>query len=404
MQGTSLSNAIVILALLGVIFTARSALPFDNFDIQMHGFLSQGYLKSSDNYYLGDSQKGSFEFNEIGLNFAVPLSDTLQFGIQFFSHDIGSYGNNELNIDWAFLDYHFRDWFGFRAGKIKTPIGLYNRQRDADTLRTSILLEQTVYMEGIRDLVVAFRGASIYGSCSLANAGDIDYEIFTGTFDIPDASSFEGSMTKMIPVDYYPILIRIDSDVTLDASITRAEGCMLFWNTPVPGLKIGGTYLRGDGDIKVNDLDTDLNVDKLTVLSTEFEKGPVILAVECIRMNVKFSKTADSPEIPLNMNGWYSNISWRFAKRFSLGASYGEYFPQPNDKNGTNYKYTPIPEFLAWQKDTALSFRIDITDNWLLKLETHFMNGAAQTQVKEQNYGSMKKNWMLYAVKTSLSF
>ena len=94
---------------------------FESEDISMHGFVSQGYLRSSDNNYLGNSKDGSFEFNEIGVNFAIPVSDSLQFGIQFFSRDLGETGNNELIVDWALLDYNYRAWLGFRAGKIKLP-------------------------------------------------------------------------------------------------------------------------------------------------------------------------------------------------------------------------------------------------------------------------------------------
>ena len=36
---------------------------------QIHGFVSQGFIKSTDNNYLGQSERGSFEFTEVGINF-----------------------------------------------------------------------------------------------------------------------------------------------------------------------------------------------------------------------------------------------------------------------------------------------------------------------------------------------
>ena len=63
--------------------------------------MSQGYFKSNDNNFLGKSKEGSFEYNEVGLSFALPISDELRFGMQLFSRDIGEYGNNDFNVDWA---------------------------------------------------------------------------------------------------------------------------------------------------------------------------------------------------------------------------------------------------------------------------------------------------------------
>ena len=148
--------------------------------IELHGFISQGYLKSSKNDYFKGSKNGSWEFNELGISINVPLSEDLRFGTQFFSRDLGEYTNNELSIDWAFLDYSIQNWFSLRAGKIKTPFGLYNKLRDVDPVRSSIFVPQAVYFEAIRDIVVAFHGIEFYGNLNLGGVGYLDYELFTG--------------------------------------------------------------------------------------------------------------------------------------------------------------------------------------------------------------------------------
>ena len=38
--------------------------------IDIHGFISQGYLQSTDNNYLANTDKGTFEFNEAAINFS----------------------------------------------------------------------------------------------------------------------------------------------------------------------------------------------------------------------------------------------------------------------------------------------------------------------------------------------
>ena len=67
--------------------------------VQIHGFVSQGYMRSSDNNYLADSDEGSFDFSEVGINLRTDLSDSLSVGIQFVGRDLGETGNNEVRID-----------------------------------------------------------------------------------------------------------------------------------------------------------------------------------------------------------------------------------------------------------------------------------------------------------------
>ena len=89
---------LTMMVVLLVFCMKNTASGFEQEDIAMHGFVSQGYLKSSDNNYLGNSKDGSYEFNEIGINFSAPITDELRFGIQLFSRDLGDFGNNELDV------------------------------------------------------------------------------------------------------------------------------------------------------------------------------------------------------------------------------------------------------------------------------------------------------------------
>src|SRR4051812_42881738 len=52
--------------------------------IELHGFVSQGYLKTSENNYLGDTQHGSFAFNEVAISAQSQLADDLRVGAQLF--------------------------------------------------------------------------------------------------------------------------------------------------------------------------------------------------------------------------------------------------------------------------------------------------------------------------------
>ena len=115
--------------------------------VDIHGFISQGYLKTDKNNFLAETEDGTFEFNEMGINFSTNMMEKLRLGLQFFARDLGEEGNDDINIDWVFADYRYMDWFGFRVGIIKINMLFYNRSRDIDMLRTPIFLPHAIYHE-----------------------------------------------------------------------------------------------------------------------------------------------------------------------------------------------------------------------------------------------------------------
>src|SRR5262249_32905537 len=129
--------------------------------LEVHGFISPGFIVSTDNNYLSESKHGSFKLSEVGLNFTKPLTETLRAGIQLFARDLGRSGNYSAKFDWYYLDYRWRDWLGIRAGRVKVPFGLYNDINDIDPARVPILLPQSVYPVTNRDFLLAQTGGEL---------------------------------------------------------------------------------------------------------------------------------------------------------------------------------------------------------------------------------------------------
>ena len=68
-------------------------------EIQVHGLVSQGYMRSTDNNYLANTADGTFEFNEAIVNFSTQVSENLRVGLQLLSRDLGKEGNNSVTPD-----------------------------------------------------------------------------------------------------------------------------------------------------------------------------------------------------------------------------------------------------------------------------------------------------------------
>src|ERR1019366_6056708 len=150
--------------------------------VQVHGFASQGFVYTNDNNWLTmNTSQGSAAFTDFGINLSSQVTDKLRVGAQGYDRNLGQLGQYHPSLDWAVADYRFASWFGVRAGKAKTTLGLYNDTQDQDFLRVFALLPQSVYPIDLRDAAIAHLGGDIYGSISLKHRlGDLAYTAYGG--------------------------------------------------------------------------------------------------------------------------------------------------------------------------------------------------------------------------------
>ena len=94
-----------------------------------------------------------------------PVTDNLRVGMQLHMYQLGQFGGSNVQVDWASGDYRFNDRLGFRAGKIKTPLGLFNDSQDVDSLFLWILLPQAMYPVDNR----GFDWRNLEGNCTAAS-------------------------------------------------------------------------------------------------------------------------------------------------------------------------------------------------------------------------------------------
>lgn len=443
------------------------AMEFDMLDnVDIHGFISQGYLKSTDNNFFAETEDGTPQFNEMGINFSTDITERLRMGVQFFARDMGTIGNNEVILDWAIADYRLRDWFGIRAGNLKFVNGLYNEVRDIDMLRTNIFLPQSVYNEAWRESSGLIQGAGIYGEVPMAMVGDLSYDAQYGTVNMAPDKGSARLIENQWPLEAQGVDIDVDN-IDVEYSYTGS----LKWQTPVPGLVLGGTvwgysleaecstfysndfmdaaweqlqllgytntpYPLGTFDPILQTYPTIFTADSRSYTgSVEFTWRSLIVAAEYMRTDyeIKFNNQmfvnnpliaaslATNPNVEMRPNGdmivpdfnavgYYGSIAYRFTYWFEMGAYYSEYYPNEDDKDGEDRPAKGLgqPE-TGWLKDTCLTLRFDITENWVAKLEGHLMDGAAvifreDNPLPTDGSERYEEDWMLYAAKLTYSF
>lgn len=402
--------------------SAAWALDLSQVDVEIHGFVSQGYLISDRNNFYGKTTgSGTFDYDEVGLNAISSLSEDLEVGVQLLSRDFVGMTNHEVRIDWAQATYHYRDELGFRFGKVRSPYGLYTQTRDVDLARTSIFLPQSVYTEFARDTEAGISGAGVFGRLSAGAVGSFDYDMFLGDVDIAD----DGGEVMFFGDGGSPFSIE-----EFDAGTTVA--LRSFWNTPVDGMKLGASLASFAIDYSgsVEPILTreshrplfplagtrfDQEFDALTyVFSWEYLRGPWTFASEYQLFeskNIKNTTLAGVNKLPSRTSeGSYFLVSYRLSDLLQLGSYYSLFYRDINDRNGAQYSVQRgLPDYAAWQRDLALSLRVDITDFWIVKVEGHYLDGTARTFIDANidpvtGEGDLDRGWYLGAVKTTVAF
>ncbi|MEO6003844.1 MAG: hypothetical protein ABIZ04_04835 [Opitutus sp.] len=396
----------VACALAGVfamLVSAAGAVAIGNSNIQIAGFFSQGWLYNSENNHPTRNDGGTWDFREMALNASTPIGSHLRVGGQVFAQRFGSIGEDKVILDWAVADYNFTPAFGIRVGRVKYPKGLYGEALDLDVVRPFVFLPAAVYSPILRDFSASFDGAMIYGALSSA-AGSFDYKLFHG--DIP--------MSKEKGVaEFYNNsgLYSASGGGVQSLNMDSVTGGQLAWTTPISGLKAVYSYsyytnLSTDGPFAAApmfNLHSNFKKFAWTTYSVEYVRNAWTFAAEWQRSRGGLAYAAAPVLATVNdhsgWDGWYGSVARRLNDKFEVGGYYGSL-----ENNATTTSHS---DPRVHQRDTALSFRYDVNEHLLFKIEAHHIDGTYQTfntaRIPNPS-GTTATKSTLIAIKTTLSF
>jgi hypothetical protein len=366
--------------------------------VEVHAFVSQGFILTTHNNYLdNDTTHGNFQFSEIGLNFTKSVTDNLRVGLQLFAQDLGPTGSFDVTFNWFYLDYRWKDWLGFRAGRVKIPFGLYNEINDVDSARVPILLPQSLYQVESDNFLLAQTGGEVYGYLKSRVLGGLEYRAYGGTIFVD---------TLLPPSTPYEVEA---------LNVPYVVGGRLLWETPLQGLRVAGSVqaLKLDATILANATmatptmaampaaSTALEIPaKLWVASIEYAAHDLVLAAEYSRWYVAAdsSNPAVFPPTPSTTSErGYVMVTYRAARWLQPGLYYALEFPNVDQRSGR----------ANMQHDVAATLRFDINSHWLVKLEGHFMSGTAELDPSINGNvptSDLQENWAVFLAKTTAYF
>lgn len=419
-------------------------------EVEIHGFLSQGYLSTTENDFTTDQKDENFAFNEVGINFSKELTEDLRVGIQLFGRDFGDVGNSDIKIDWAFADYHFHDWLGLRFGQIKTPHGLYNEIRDIDMLRNPVFLPDSIYQEvsqdlyvhdlflalqgfSSRDLYLSLQGLGLYGFLDLNLLGGFSYQVMYGTQNVEPDSQINEDVVPLFfgnfPEEAQPSASSLQNE-EFDVDYKYAGN--IIWDTPFEGLRVAAsldnikmsasTLITSDVNMGASgailqagdNIEVDYNKMENWVYSAEYTWDNFLIMAEYLKATKEYENTynmALSAQLEINtfeikseVSGWYVGAAYRFTDWFELGG----YYSKTTTDNVEKEAFIPEPDFFSEFNDIAVTTRFDINEFWAIKFEAHRIKGtyavATSANFFDPAYKDTEDNWNLYAAKMTVAF
>lgn len=342
--------------------------------IQVHGFASQGFVYTNQNNWLTmNTSSGSGAMTDMGLNVSSQWTDRLHVGAQVYDRNLGALGQWHPSLDWADVDYRFANWFGVRAGKVKTVLGLHNETQDLEFLSPFALLPQGIYPTDLRDTTIAHSGVDLYGSVpKLFGLRDLSYTAYLGHHSDSIYSGYP-YMSQQFGVNLSSIGgLQYGADLRC-----TLKGVVL-------GISRVNQEITGKGSF-INLLNPSgpqpYQTSTKTFWTNQFYAQYVLhrLLIEAEYRRYFF----DSPYVPgsdvsSDLRASYVAGAYRLNKHFQAGSYYSHYTSQyvmtgtlatimPSQTN------TDLPQNHVYDK--VVSGRIDFNRYCYAKLEGHFIDG-----------------------------
>jgi hypothetical protein len=370
----------------------------DGRTVQIHGFVSQGFLGSNDNNYLTTkSSDGSFAFTDFGVNISSQITDKFRVGAQFYDRNLGNLGEWHPQLDWAIGDYKFTSWFGVRAGKVKTVLGLYNDTQDMEFLHTWAILPQSMYPLDLRASTISHTGGDVYGTLRLKKFGDLSY---TGYAGVQSFDKYGGYVYGLV-----------NDGVTLTSADSKQYGGDLRWNNLFPGLLFGVSYLHAPTSGATATIQVAPTVvfpfgiketENTAAYYVDYKFSNLTLDGEYRRdILTGTDSTGPLPASPFGLDerAWYASGAYRISKHLELGTYHSRFYPTwPTTLGPSNHMF-----------DTVAAAKIDLVGRWDLKIEGHFMAGygtyyAFRGFYPQDNPDGLKPRTNLLVIRTGWNF
>lgn len=368
-------------------------------ELQLHGFLTQGVVTTSDNNFLGQSnKKASTDFREIGVNASLRPTSDLQLSAGLLSHKAGGTDNGNVRLDYGLADWTVssseQGRSGIRLGRVKNSYGLYNKTRDVAFTRPSILLPQSIYFERSRNLTLAGDGAEFYFDRNY-EAGNLFVTFALGKPQIGSEAS-KVALVGLLPNGRFEPKIAQISQVMYegDGGKYRLGYTVLRFDTRYnPGVR--DVLQAGRLRSMVQIFSAQYNAENWS-LTSEYALRPI--------SSRNFGPNA--PDSTTHGQSYYIQGSYRLAPKWEALLRYDVMYTDSEDRDGKAFAAaTRRPGFTRFSKDWTTGVRFDLTPEFMLRAEYHRVDGTAYLPVQDNpDPRALERRWDMFMLLGSFRF
>jgi len=385
-------------ALLGLLLSSATCLalaqaaPFDSLNMQFHGFVNQGYIKTDENKFFGNSEKGSWEFTDIGIGASSKLNNNLQMSAQALYRRAGKTSPDGIQLDYALADWSVINnediGLGLRAGRIKNPFGFHNETRDIAASRPSILLPESIYVDALRELFHTADGVGLYAYKSWNNT----LLTFDTAFGKPSISRATQDVLLTVPAPGTLV------DEKLNASRLMLEEHSGRWRIAYSHAEADADYQPATVDLAVPG---NANI-KLDVVSLEYNWNNWQISGEHLHRKITYQGVfGDGFNLSFKSDAYYIQTSYRVNQQWQWLLRYDRLYVNTEDKAGESF--TTASD--AYAKDWTTGLRFQPNSQWLISAELHQINGTAWLPSIENSISSdISSDWLLFTAQVSWRF
>jgi len=384
---------VVVLAAIFNLFTLSVKAAVQDF--QFHGFAAQGIIDVDGSNFVNDDGSLSPKLTELGFNGSYQLNSNFRLAGQVVYLNGGNRYEEGVRVDYALLDwsaYESKNWqVNIYLGRFKNNHWLYSSSRDIPFARPSIILPQSVYFDGFRDIAVGSDGAAMKISHSDDDYGDFDFNLSYGSSRISDKQS------EIILSEFIQGTAKQDFET---------QGSF-YWQPDFSAWRFGVSYLDSDFSYQANDngdffFDGDFSF-KFYTINALYEGENWEFSGEIYQstfMTEGFYHPLYS-KAPV-AQGMYVQSRYKMTNELTLLARYEHFYSDRNDKDGKKLEQETgglVPAYFGYHRDTTVGLSYDFSSNLRLRLECHWFQGTGRlTPVVLPNpIVNANENWQLWA-------
>ena len=363
-------------------------------DWQVHGFVAQGVTKAQGSDFVNDDGDTSLELTEIGINASYQVNEQIRLAGQAVYLNAGNRLAEGARIDYALLDWSVlqtpQSQLNVYLGRHKNHHWLYSSTRDVPMTRPSIVLPQSIYFDGFRDIAVGGDGIAITYKRNHQHWGDFDFNLSYGTSSISD------KQTEIILSELATGRMNHERDY---------QGSMFWqpqesqWRFGVSALDSEFAYDMGRSD---NFLDAKIVLQRYLV-NGRYEGELWEFSGEAMqeRFLLEGFYTPDFQQDNIGQ-GFFLQARYQLTNNTKLLARFERFYANKDDRKGNNLTAITngqVPNYFGFQHDNVVGMSIQIANHLELQLEHHWVEGTARltpvvvpnTQINDNKY------WQLWA-------